>query len=93
MFVVKATAGVCSKTTIDGIGGNKTVIGGPVTIGASVGSKGANRKNDVITIQDALNRAPAAEGGAKPPLDVDGRSGPKTIKAMARDGRGSVGGS
>jgi hypothetical protein len=82
MFVVKATGGVCSKTTIDGIGGSKSIAGGLVTIEASVGAKGVNRKNDVTTIQDALNRAPVAQGGPAPPLAVDGRCGPKTIKAI-----------
>ena len=32
MFVVKATGGLCSKTTIDGIGSDTPVTGGPVTI-------------------------------------------------------------
>jgi hypothetical protein len=82
MFVVKATNGHCFKTTIEGIGSDTPITTGPVMIRASVGSKGANRNDDVTTIQDALNRVPASDGGATPPLDVDGLCWQKTIKAI-----------
>jgi hypothetical protein len=51
----------------------------------SVGRMGGkNRPDDVITIQQLLNKPPAAKGGAMPPLDVDGLCGPKTIDAIQK---------
>jgi peptidoglycan hydrolase-like protein with peptidoglycan-binding domain len=64
-----------SSSDSAGSGAGQVVIGGPV------GTRG-NRKEDVITIQDALNRVPLRQGGASPPLAVDGISGPKTQKAI-----------
>jgi len=53
------------------------------TITASVGRMGGvNRPDDVRTIQDLLNRVPTTAGGPKPPLDPDGKCGPKTINAI-----------
>lgn len=54
---------------------------GPIVIGGPVGTRG-NLREDVITIQDALNRVPSRQGGASPPLEVDGISGSKTQKAI-----------
>jgi len=56
--------------------------GGALTISAPVGIHGANWSEDVTTIQDALNRVSAAQGGASPPLEVDGKCGPKTREAI-----------
>jgi hypothetical protein len=53
-----------------------------VTITASVGQGGANRKADVEAIQTALNSISPANGGANPKLKVDGWIGSKTIGAI-----------
>lgn len=53
-----------------------------ITITAPVGYRGSNRREDTRKIQDALNRVPADQGRASPPLDTDGLCGPKTIKAI-----------
>jgi hypothetical protein len=52
-------------------------------ISASVGQKGGvNRYEDVVTVQKLLNQVPATDGGPKPFLEVDGKCGPKTKKAI-----------
>lgn len=50
---------------------------------ASVGRGGANRRDDVITVQSLLNRVPAAAGGPRPALTVDGVCGGMTNAAIA----------
>ena len=53
------------------------------TISASVGRLGGvNRPDDVRTVQQLLNQVPLTAGGPKPPLDPDGKCGPKTITAI-----------
>ena len=54
-----------------------------VTLQGSVGRNGRNLCDDVVQIQDALNRVGPANGGPIIPLAVDGFVGPKTIKAIA----------
>jgi len=54
-------------------------------ISASVGRMGGkNRRPDVLTVQDLLNRVPPHQGGPVPPLVVDGLCGSKTIKAIQK---------
>ena len=48
----------------------------------SVGEKGENRVDDVRAIQALLNEVPRASGGPKALLDVDGKTGPKTLAAI-----------
>lgn len=43
---------------------------------------GANRRPDVATVQELLNRVSPSRGGPAPPLDVDGLCGPLTIRAI-----------
>jgi hypothetical protein len=57
--------------------------GGGLTISASVGLGGRNIPDDVKTIQAALNRVSADQGGPDPKLDVDGIVGPLTRAAIA----------
>jgi peptidoglycan hydrolase-like protein with peptidoglycan-binding domain len=53
------------------------------SITASVGRMGGvNRPDDVRTVQQLLNQVPLTAGGPKPPLDPDGKCGPKTIAAI-----------
>lgn len=55
------------------------------TITASVGRMGGvNRPQDVRTVQELLNKVPAASGGPTPLLAVDGLCGPKTTNAIQR---------
>ncbi|MDA1013685.1 MAG: peptidoglycan-binding protein [Planctomycetota bacterium] len=54
-----------------------------LSISASVGANGRNIKDDVATIQEALNQVPKQSGGPFPLLAVDGLCGPKTRKAIA----------
>ncbi|MDM0113018.1 peptidoglycan-binding domain-containing protein [Variovorax sp. J22R133] len=67
---------------------------------ASVGLGGANRNDDVVTIQSMLNCVPTGNGGPIPALDTDGKCGPKTVGAIrnfqnrqfnSADGRVDVG--
>lgn len=53
-----------------------------VTLNASVGFNGRNLRDDVVQIQDALNRVGPLNGGPAVPLVVDGFVGPKTVKAI-----------
>lgn len=55
-----------------------------VVIGAAVGDapRCQNRHNDVMQIQQALNRFPAEAGGPEISLKVDGLFGPKTKSAI-----------
>src|SRR5262245_37602756 len=52
------------------------------TISASVGQGGANRRPDVLTIQEMLNCIGTTDGGPTPKLEVDGWIGPLTIAAI-----------
>ena len=52
------------------------------TISASVGIRGKNHYDDVCTVQELLNTVPYGDGGPRPKLDVDGKCGRKTEKAI-----------
>ena len=54
----------------------------PMSITKSVGKGGANLKNDVMVVQTLLNKAGGPNGGATPPLMVDGLCGPMTTTAI-----------
>jgi peptidoglycan hydrolase-like protein with peptidoglycan-binding domain len=54
------------------------------TISASVGLSGANRSQDVRTVQELLNLVPPTWGGPTPKLTVDGLIGPKSNSAIRR---------
>ncbi len=55
------------------------------TLNASVGRMGGkNRPEDVITVQQLLNRVPVPKGGPSTPLDVDGLCGPLTTNAIQK---------
>jgi peptidoglycan hydrolase-like protein with peptidoglycan-binding domain len=56
----------------------------PKTISASVGLRGHNLEDDVVTIQTLLNKVPPSQGGPDPVLAVDGICGPKTRGAIQR---------
>ena len=56
----------------------------PVVISAPVGALGRNLNKDVSTIQTALNRLGAGDGGAADSLAVDGWYGPLTGGAIHR---------
>jgi peptidoglycan hydrolase-like protein with peptidoglycan-binding domain len=55
-----------------------------ISISASVGLNGANRSNDVRTIQEALNQIAPFAGGPVPSLKVDGIGGTKTRGAILK---------
>lgn len=63
-------------------GGKATPSDGPIAVSAPVGIRGPNLADDVAVIQTALNRVRSDEGGASPPLVIDGLCGPKTEKAI-----------
>jgi len=52
------------------------------SISASVGSGGANRKDDSVTVQELLNNVPPDRGGPAPLLVVDGLPWQKTQAAI-----------
>ena len=56
---------------------------GELVISGSVGAGGVNKNKDVRAIQAGLNEVPVSEGGPATSLNVDGISGPLTIKAIA----------
>jgi hypothetical protein len=56
----------------------------PVVVGRSVGQGGANVRNDVLTIQQALNAVGTSRGGPTPRLATDGVIGPLTRAAIGR---------
>ena len=56
----------------------------PVEIKFKVGIGCTNNKIDVGNIQDALGRIKPADGGAVPPLVIDGLCGKKTIDAIQK---------
>jgi len=53
-----------------------------ITISASVGKNGANKKPDVKIIQGLLNKVSSSEGGPEVKLIPDGLYGPKTFNAI-----------
>ena len=55
---------------------------GGVSISASVGASGANRKPDVLAVQQLLNKASRIVGSPKLSIKEDGLIGPKTIGAI-----------
>lgn len=57
---------------------------GAIQISKSVGMGGVNIPKDVQTIQESLNRIPIDQGGAQPPLKLDGIAGPKTNAAIQK---------
>lgn len=56
----------------------------PVTINDRVGISCRNESSDVIKIQDALNRVPADQGRAQPPLVPNGVCDKRTIEAIQK---------
>lgn len=54
------------------------------SITASVGKNGANRPEDVRTVQAMLNKVPSEHGGPAAPLEVDGLAWGKTADAIER---------
>ena len=56
----------------------------PVVVGRSVGQGGSNARNDVLTIQQALNAVGPAQGGPAPRLATDGLIGPATRAAIGK---------
>ena len=77
MFHVFSDERTCRREHIE-------VTGETIEIRYSVGAGGINQRDDVRTIQGALNRVPALQGGPLPPLDVDGWAGPLTIGAIKK---------
>ena len=53
-----------------------------IVIQYSVGKLGRNVPDDVITIQDALNRVPITQGRPQPLLATDGLNGPNTERGI-----------
>src|SRR6185369_13124183 len=53
-----------------------------ITISASVGQGGVNRKSDVRLIQQVLNMLAPNQGGTTAKIKEDGSIGPKTIGAI-----------
>src|SRR5262245_14607881 len=56
----------------------------PVVVGRSVGQGGVNVRDDVLTIQQALNAVDTDRGGPTPRLATDGLVGPLTRAAIGR---------
>jgi len=56
----------------------------PVAVGRSVGQGGVNLRNDVLTIQQALNAVDTSQGGPTLRLATDGLFGPLTRTAIGR---------
>ncbi len=63
----------------------------PVVVGRSVGQGGANLRNDVLTIQQALNAVGTSQGGPAPRLTTDGLFGPLTRAAIGRFQQPNIG--
>lgn len=61
---------------------NETAQDDTLTIQSSVGRRGANRRQDVIDVQTALNDVPPSDGGPPQALVTDGLSGKKTEEAI-----------
>lgn len=54
------------------------------TLRFPVGRGVKNHPDDTLKVQDALNGVPVGQGRAQPPLDPDGKTGPKTIEAIQK---------
>lgn len=86
-LLVSTISEECKQIFVNG-NGNQTPVSpnysshGAIQISSPVGIGGANLSPDVRTIQDALNRVSPADGGANPPLVVDGVCGSKTKNAI-----------
>jgi len=74
--------GECSSSQNGGGGGGSLAKG--ISITGSVGRGGRNLRDDVVSIQEALNRITPIQGGPTPALVVDGFVGPKTVAAIER---------
>src|SRR5689334_17826706 len=80
--------GICRKGTPGGSNGNGSgplpasdqIISIDLRVGQGFGARSLDK--DVRTIQDALNKIKPLHGGPDVPLDVDGKCGPKTNKAI-----------
>jgi peptidoglycan hydrolase-like protein with peptidoglycan-binding domain len=57
---------------------------GLIGLWRKVGNGGANRADDTLAVQVALNAVPVPLGGPEAPLKVDGKVGPKTVGAIRR---------
>jgi hypothetical protein len=78
-FMVMQSNKICVKEgTVVVVSGEET----SVVISASVGVNGKNLSNDVVKIQEALNKVPQNQGGTLPLLVVDGVCGSKTKNAI-----------
>jgi hypothetical protein len=75
----RCSDGTCQTFPVEPVTGT-----GGVSIRRSVGANGANDPQDSKTIQDALNRVSASQGGAEPKLVVDGLPWAKTIAAIRK---------
>jgi hypothetical protein len=53
-----------------------------IDLPVGIGIKARNLDGDVRTIQKSLNKVPVLHGGPKEALEVDGKCGPKTNKAI-----------
>jgi hypothetical protein len=84
LFVSKGFQTECTKLDLSQIGEGTApgTVGGVIAISSPVGIRGRNLPDDTVTIQGALNRVAIDQGGANPRLDVDGKCGPKTNKAI-----------
>lgn len=82
-IIVRDSFGDCRERPTQDQPGPPPPDKGPVTITASVGLRGQNRRPDVLKIQEALNDIEPADGGPVPKLAVDGLSGPLTERAIA----------
>ncbi len=73
--------GLCRKDNLaNALPSSDQLISIDLPVGA--GPKAKNLNSDVRTIQEALNKIKAIDGGPKVPLAVDGLCGPKTNKAI-----------
>lgn len=75
--LVRLKNGECEERELPDAGSADLIIS------AAVGMGGRNVPADVVTIQKALNRVPAASGGPAKPLEEDGKVGPLTGGAIA----------
>jgi hypothetical protein len=83
LFICKPGRGECVKSSsLAALGFGGISSDGPIAVSAPVGIKGTNLPDDVVTIQTALNRVQADQGGPSQSLAVDGKCGPKTEKAI-----------
>ncbi len=81
-FLAKGRDRTCREVAVaGGPGGNG---GGDLILTASVGVGGKNLRPDVLTVQKALNKVPAASGGPLPPLATDGWIGSNTNRAITK---------